>query len=402
MNFSEDTVVGSAKSLKPEKLYKLSPVQFPSKIGKSPVWLIPENLPVFRCDLCQGQMTFILQVYCPLEYDHSYHRTLYLFACANKSCEHSSKSIKVLRAQLPVANGYYPEDFESEQDKRECVKSEITGEWKELKSEFLIKTEIYSGEETRFLYNKAQEAAQKKDEESDDESMEGYEDPTNDPEMKKLDEIYKKFKEEKEENKNLEDQKEVDRQLDDMYADMNKKDMNFLVYREVVTQSQGEVLRYCRSKDTEPLWFSDKKTWKKEDLPACSSCGGKLTFEFQMQSSLLNIIPELLDVNWGIIAVYTCEKSCDRGGYVEELALRQLGDIEDEQLSMELANLNIKLHIEKENVTDSENEENEEIQETSKSATVTTSKETVQKAKKKKKAARMEPKEVVEEDSDWE
>jgi len=325
MNFSQDTVVGVAKPLQNQKLFKLNPIQFPSKIGKSPVWLIPEDLPELICEICSGELTFLLQVYCPLDYEQSYHRTLYLFACASKNCEHTSKSIKVLRAQLPLSNGYYPEDFEEEQDKKECIKITYEGgKCKELSSEFMIKTRIIEAEETKLAFKKAQENAKKKEEESDDDSMSGYEDPTNDPEMKKLDEIYKKFKQEKEENSNLEDQNEVERELDDMYNEMNKKDTNFFIYREMVNQSHGEMLRYCRHNETEPLWFSDKKTWKNEDLPVCANCNGKLIFEFQMHSSLLNLFPELLDVNWGIIAVYTCENSCDKGGYVEELALGSL------------------------------------------------------------------------------
>ncbi|KAK3091203.1 hypothetical protein FSP39_017923 [Pinctada imbricata] len=58
---------------------------------------IPEKLPC--CPNCGNTLLLIMQLYCPLG-DSCYHRTLYIFACKNKSCWSSPTSWLVLRSQI--------------------------------------------------------------------------------------------------------------------------------------------------------------------------------------------------------------------------------------------------------------------------------------------------------------
>ena len=58
-----------------------------------------------------------------------------------------------------------------------------------------------------------------------------------------------------------------------------------------------------------------------EQIPNCEICGYKRVFEFQIMPQLLSVLK--LDtslneksVDWGVLAVYTCENSCSNGSKV--------------------------------------------------------------------------------------
>ena len=81
------------------------------KVGGKPSWLNPCQLPLpeqLRCKCCSSPMTFLLQIYCPLDdVENAFHRSLYIFVCKKKNCVDSG-SIKCLRCQLGRENEYYP------------------------------------------------------------------------------------------------------------------------------------------------------------------------------------------------------------------------------------------------------------------------------------------------------
>ena len=81
------------------------------QIGGKPSWLHPANLPEPLCCIhCGQQMRFIGQLYAPIDdYDWAFHRSLYIFACCH--CDkRNPQSVRVLRAQLPRQNPYFPAD----------------------------------------------------------------------------------------------------------------------------------------------------------------------------------------------------------------------------------------------------------------------------------------------------
>ena len=58
-----------------------------------------------------------------------------------------------------------------------------------------------------------------------------------------------------------------------------------------------------------------------KDVPVCDNCGGKRLFEFQVMPQMLHILKQgVKDLDWGILAVFSCEKSCGDGNneYFEE------------------------------------------------------------------------------------
>jgi len=80
------------------------------KVGGKPIWLNPRDLPsraLLDCASCQDPLSFILQIYCPLdEPAEAFHRVLYVFACRKPRC-YGKGCAKVLRCQLPRKNTFY-------------------------------------------------------------------------------------------------------------------------------------------------------------------------------------------------------------------------------------------------------------------------------------------------------
>ena len=114
---------------------------FPSKFGGSPVWLAPPpSSQELCCNHCSTKnlLTFLCQIYAPLEYSHSYHRVLYVFYC--DCCLLRKCGIKVFRMQL------------SEQ-KLELIPNKI--ECKRLAEEYSITTETLPADEYANVVRKA-------------------------------------------------------------------------------------------------------------------------------------------------------------------------------------------------------------------------------------------------------
>ncbi|KAJ9066262.1 hypothetical protein DSO57_1011369 [Entomophthora muscae] len=77
---------------------------FTSKLGGSRLvdldWLNPcppKFVPTAKCGNCQGDQTFLLQLYAPLT-DSPYDRTLYIFICPKPNCTSSPNSVNIIRA----------------------------------------------------------------------------------------------------------------------------------------------------------------------------------------------------------------------------------------------------------------------------------------------------------------
>jgi pre-rRNA-processing protein TSR4 len=93
------------------------------QVGGRPSWLEPQHLPVgpLLCNQCgsnekggeqrsTSSTHFVCQLYAPHPTaEHSFHRTLYVFACPHCVNRNGSNSgIRVLRVQLPKINPYWP------------------------------------------------------------------------------------------------------------------------------------------------------------------------------------------------------------------------------------------------------------------------------------------------------
>ncbi|ETW07756.1 hypothetical protein, variant [Aphanomyces invadans] len=77
------------------------------KVGGSPVWLHPNTHVDVKCNGCDKSMSFLLQIYCPLDHpDQAFHRSLYLFCCRTSDCARLGHA-RVFRCQLPQDNLFY-------------------------------------------------------------------------------------------------------------------------------------------------------------------------------------------------------------------------------------------------------------------------------------------------------
>lgn len=66
-----------------------------------------------------------------------------------------------------------------------------------------------------------------------------------------------------------------------------------------------EIMRYSRGKETLPMWYSENNKWSPKDIRKCERCGGNRIFELQINSTFLNLYQELIELDWGIVAIYT-------------------------------------------------------------------------------------------------
>lgn len=96
-----------------------------------------------------------------------------------------------------------------------------------------------------------------------------------------------------------------------------------------------QILRYCRS--GEPLFISEPPSNLIQVVPACSTCGGRRTFELQLMPALVSLLrrvdggPEE-ELDFGSVLVFTCTNSCwtEVSEFKEEFCFVQ--DDPDQQL----------------------------------------------------------------------
>lgn len=116
------------------------------------------------------------------------------------------------------------------------------------------------------------------------------------------------------------------------YVDEKGEDKVFTLFRDRITKNKEQVVRYDRG--GKPLWIASNNQLAPDDVPKCQTCGGTRDFEFQIMPQLLNSLKRE-ELDWGIIAIYTCANDCDIGErYVEEYAYKQ-DIIEDEDIKSE-------------------------------------------------------------------
>lgn len=87
------------------------------------------------------------------------------------------------------------------------------------------------------------------------------------------------------------------------------KDVDFLIFKKNIKHEPDHIIRYCFSPASTPLYYSsyEKNIIKKTK---CEYCGKKKSFEFQINCTILNSIPELSKFDWGILAIYSCYDVC--------------------------------------------------------------------------------------------
>uniref|UniRef100_A0A7S3V5N7 Programmed cell death protein 2 C-terminal domain-containing protein n=1 Tax=Chaetoceros debilis TaxID=122233 RepID=A0A7S3V5N7_9STRA len=318
------------------------------KIGGSPSWLNPEDLPKgapLRCKVCARRnaesgadiqegtlLRFIAQIYSPADSetgnDNAFHRSLYVFCCPNKHCssaENAHESVVVLRGQLPRLNKFYPSQCHNE----------IDGWGKHKSNAWNIDTCVICGQRStgrcplsdqyfcckqhQSDYNKAR----KKKIAHDDVDLSPY----------RFVESELVVEEEPSESSSGVDEIAAAEKINEssLFADdpehsegdelLEQSDLNQMTMTGSTTGTvdpvtvwfytrvgradgdvKGQCLRYCRweecpdeydedEQDYGPLWISSSNQPSVEkDIPRCESCGSKRKFEFQIMPQIINFM----------------------------------------------------------------------------------------------------------------
>jgi hypothetical protein len=87
-----------------------------------------------------------------------------------------------------------------------------------------------------------------------------------------------------------------------------------------IRPNPDQCLRYCRGYFSPILWMGSQNQCTEKDLPRCKHCEGKLVFEFQVLPQALYFLSvdgwegaRHCSMDWGTLAVFTCESSCGDG-----------------------------------------------------------------------------------------
>ncbi|KAL4493413.1 hypothetical protein ABPG72_007421 [Tetrahymena utriculariae] len=346
MNLREDIIIGFPDPISDKQQGTYD--DFPSLLGGEPVWLNQNSCPdSVQCPLCKGDMTFLLQLYAPLEMEHAYHRVLYVFFCRSRSCQNRQESIKILRTQ------------QKESDKITNYKSDKFAK-NILEKAYKISTDVVEQKETQSLekeYMKISKPFEVDDKEFQQNNKKGAPKENYEKENQLIKQFAQLAMEDPDFGQKF-DKLVAESQDDDDDDDDDESDSCFDKFCFILQKQDYHILRYCRAKDTTPLWYSDKKQWN--SVPKCKNCSKNLIFEFQLNSSILNHFPSMIEYDWGVIAFYTCENSCKS----KESMLQEHTEIQV-ILEKEQVEDNFRKHMKMVNETnvDEDDDEDEESQE---------------------------------------
>ena len=310
---------------------------FPSKIGGLPVWLLPLSNNIsetfFICS-CGENLSFLLQLYCPLEdKDNSFHRMIYVFFC--QKCWKKKDLVKVLRINLPEKSSIY--DGEDILNINKIINDETIKKVNEILKKFILEEFFISTaperKEASKLYLDFYSNAEEKSINSSDGSNNNIQDKDMEEEI-----IFNNVKEEKEydnmvqnylkENSgvNIEkiEEESDDEKENDKIIDSSNSDIILSLFTKVTNYDKKQIIRYYRN-NFYPLWFTQEKILSTKKTK-CRNCGNDIVFEFQIMPYLFIKEPKIAFNDIGTIVIYTCKKCCDskiEGGFVEEYGFIQ-------------------------------------------------------------------------------
>lgn len=316
-------------------------------MGGKPSWLNLRDLPLekqLECKVCKKPLVFLMQIYAPFEENpDTFHRTIFIFVCKDpKCCKHNkNNNFTVFRCQLPRDNQYYSSEppIEEKNDSHNpsaeqfrnlccvcgclgtkqcsrchsgiyCSRYHQKIDWikrhkflcvenNNPNNKIVIPESLISTETHKFLFDEY--VIEMEMEELNNESK------SEKCETEKMNE-YKQFLKESKARIFMRGDDLNENDLEEMAL---KSDKIFNKFMKVVRENPDQIIRYQRGGT--PLWISSSNI--PLQIPKCP-CGSERQFEFQIMPQLLNYlgidnVKESID--WGILAIYTCIRSCDFG-----------------------------------------------------------------------------------------
>ena len=307
---------------------------FPSKIGGLPVWLLPLSNNIdesfFTCS-CGENLSFLLQLYCPLEdKNNCFHRMIYVFFC--QKCWKKQDLVKVLRMNLTEESTYY--DGEEILNYKKIAEDETIKRVNEklknlILEEFYITTAPEQKEASKLyldFYNNAEEKSITSNDSINKGNFEEEEIVINNiQEEKEYDNMVKNYlKENPGANIEKVEAESDDEKENDKIIDSTNQDIIMNLFTKVINYDKKQVVRFYRN-NFYPLWFTQEKMITTKNTK-CTNCGGNVEFEFQIMPYLFLIQPKIAFNDIGTIVIYTCRKCCDskiEGGFVQEYGFIQ-------------------------------------------------------------------------------
>ncbi|EFN75859.1 Programmed cell death protein 2 [Harpegnathos saltator] len=330
---------------------------FPCKVGGKPAWLDLKNIPgksELECDYCGDPCVFLCQIYAPLNNPDTFHRTIYIFICRNVECCKSNQNgnLKVFRSQLnknnifyspepPIEEKYWGTDVDVSKWVKtchicgilapcHCSKCKVINycsrihqihDWKnghrETCSTKAVNTKERLIKDNGILFPEYEIII----------DFEEIEKPTENEE-KELEKY----------NAMIKNNTAGTLQHEDVVNDLSKialheKDQTFSKFRVTVQNHPTQIIRYDIG--GEILYISSDN--QITNVPKCPECNGNRQFEFQIMPQLLYYLgsTDFKCLDWGILAVFTCEQSCKPNNkYVREYIWKQ--DIVQQEGSSEI------------------------------------------------------------------
>ncbi|KAK1119072.1 hypothetical protein K0M31_013579 [Melipona bicolor] len=322
---------------------------FPSKVGGKPAWLDLKNIPGEKdllCKYCREPCIFLCQIYAPYEDDEdAFHRTIFVFICKKVECSklNENGNLKVFRSQLPRINEFYSSEPPVEQNDwrtdisvnkwvktchicgilapSHCSKCKIVNyccrahqvyDWKHGHKETCSsnKTVIKRPEILFTEYEIVVETEDKEDANNTDTDLIKEEE-----EIKKYEAMVQKGEAGSFQNEDIQNE------LLNMVN--QKEDKVFSKFLSTIDKYPNQILRYGKGGNV--LYISGES--KTDEIPRCSECNGERQFEFQIMPQLLNFLElgnPLKCIDWGILVVFTCIRSCvPKNGYSIEYIWKQ-------------------------------------------------------------------------------
>lgn len=340
-----------------------------NKIGGKADWMpVCTNPPNLKCILCNNEMVLVVQLYCPLG-NSSYHRTLYVFCCINRSCWNKQQSWQVYRNQhlfqneshkFPKASTCTNEEDDNVQ-KQSWLSDEL--DWEDAMSNsneasidiLHITEEIANLDATDensnsnlsdqnesfklFMNTKSVDSLKELPWNISNFIPTGnnlsfksyYINVIDEPDTTDLDidphvqRLLNAYIHEGNEIDSIQDGGNSNSERERYEKDCVKHGDNlFHKFAKRVARCQNQIIRYCWG--SQPLLISklDHK------LPtSCQKCKGPLIFEFQLMPALIKMLKlpnyENMPVEFGTVIVMTCQQSCweDEASFCQEFTYLQ-------------------------------------------------------------------------------
>ncbi|KAM6223719.1 programmed cell death protein 2-like [Rhynchocyon petersi] len=306
-----------------------------SKLGGVPDALPGVAAPRPVCGCCGQLLALVVQVYCPLE-GSPFHRLLHVFACARPSCN-SGGSWKVFRSQwLPTAEKKSP-DPQKQED------SLVTEDWCTGANDWGSDSEELPAPQLTVGFGSDNNSDKRTDWSTrlQDLTLQDAAPEAAPPGGKPLLPVMPQFLpyyicvvdeddygdfvsldhahsllREYQQREGVTMEQLLSQSLssvgDEKYEKTTIKSGSKMFYKFMkrISACQEQIMRY--SWDGEPLFLSCPSP-EFSELPTCSYCGAQRIFEFQLMPELVSMLRSAypdLSVEFGIILIYTCEKSC--------------------------------------------------------------------------------------------